>query len=159
MALLLLRRKKDRVKIIAIDPGVTTGLATYDTETEEFRATEETDWLNVADLVATGEIHHVVCESFQLTTSTTKKSTAGSIATIELTGVIRWLAHKRGIELVFQSAVDKEFTSAEKLRRLGWWTVGSDHARSATKHLVLHLVKTGCLDPRRLVQSSEGGEA
>lgn len=36
----------------------------------------------------------------------------------------------------------KAFVSNEKLKRVGWYTVGMDHGRDATRHLLLWLCTT-----------------
>lgn len=102
-----------------------------------------------------GGLDVLVCEGFTINMGTAKKSTAGSLETIELLGTLRWLAHMAEVPFVVQMPSDASNFDAKggKLKRLGWWTRGSDHARSATKHLVLYLVNEGLIDPKRLLPS------
>lgn len=146
--------------ILAVDPGGTTGFATWDYDEtrvpeEQFAAWDDPDRFNaietVRERIVTG-VEIVVCESFQLSMNTLKKSTAGSLETIEMIGALRWVCHKRGVEFVTQKPSDAAgFSTPEKLKAIGWWTPGSDHARSATKHLILYLAANRLIDPSRLI--------
>jgi hypothetical protein len=150
--------------VLAIDPGLTTGLAWakfdrahfYDTLPEvttemprEFDATcgkiETTIRKVLPDLI--------VLEKFTITAATAKKSTAGSSVAIELIGVVKYIVNQYGIKLEIQSPVDAmNFISDEKLRRLGLYKPGLDHARDATRHLLLAAVRHQLLDPALLLR-------
>jgi hypothetical protein len=145
------------VRILAIDPGGTTGLALWTSNKggESIQQWEIADPLNVLYTVrdessALG-LDALVCERFDLGPRTQAKSTAGSAQTIELIGALRWLAAEDGCPFILQAPVDAvQFVTDEKLRNLGWWCVGKEHARSATRHLVLYLATQKIITLSRL---------
>jgi hypothetical protein len=97
----------------------------------------------------------VVCEGFNISGSRERSSNV----TIEMIGVMRYLAareHKMFVEN--QPGAGKRFAGPGwgKLKRLGWYTPGPDHARSAAGHLVLYLAESRQLDAARLLPSDEG---
>lgn len=98
--------------------------------------------------------HAVVCEGFVIAGPRAKASNM----TIEMIGVLRYLCLKYGVEFVVQPPGAYRFAGAAKLKHLGWYTAGSDHARSASGHLVLYLAKNGHLDPSLLLPSSDPEE-
>lgn len=158
------------MKVMAVDPGVTTGIAVWESKwpgwrAESFSARQVDEQLAAAEIVRSWvdppgppRLDVLVCESFRLSAGTVKKSQAGSLVTIELIGMLRWLAHRANVPFVLQSPADAEaFSTNDKLNLLGWWTPGLEHARSATRHLVLYLVRTGCIDTQRVIGSVEEG--
>lgn len=161
------------MKVLSVDPGGTTGFAYWESlwpdeedsaDREVFRAWDEPDYFEAIETVRQEILSGcdiVVCESFQISMNTLKKSTAGSLATIRMMGAIEWICHCRNVPFELQSPSDARTfdDKGDKLRLLGWWTKGSDHARSATKHLLLYLVKTKLVDPLRVIQSEEAGGA
>jgi len=153
------------VRILAVDPGETTGYAyahfgvSPKTMPKLFADmargfNQACAWLEV-DLPRYGGIKTptlVVLERFTINAETAKKSTQGSKTAIELCGVVRYLAHVGGYKLEEQAPVDaKSFVTDEKLKRLGWYTPGPDHARDATRHLVLAAIRHQALDSRLLL--------
>ena len=96
----------------------------------------------------------VVVEEFRITASTGHKTRGGSMAAIEIIGALRWICHARGIPLVLQTPADaKRFMTDEKLRRLGWYRSGKDHARDAARHLALYLLRSGHVSPEGVLPS------
>ena len=158
-------------KVLCIDPGPHVGIATWTEQqlavgnkyVEDFKAWEETPerLYAVADaFVLWADV--VVCEGFVISGARAKEANA----TIEMIGVLRYLAalhHKRFVE---QRPGAYKFAGSDKLKRLGWYTPGSDHARSASGHLVLYLCEAELIDKTRLLPQSrdvlssgaEGGE-
>jgi hypothetical protein len=149
-------------RILAVDPGGATGFAFWEgsplrIENELLMQWQELDddGLTTARTVEQ-EINKgldiLVCESFSLNAGTMKKSTAGSLQTIQTIGMLRWLAFVHAVPFVLQTpAAAASFSSDDKLRRLGWWKVGEEHARSATRHLILYLAQQGLIDVKRLM--------
>lgn len=144
------------MKVLTIDPGPHVGVACYlngQHTAYEFDPSylyqEIEGWIRWADVV--------VVEGFRIAGP---RATSAN-ETIEMIGVLRFLAERHDKTFVEQTPTDAmTFVSGEKLKRLGWWTKGSDHARSATKHLVLYLARAGVLGPELLLPSPrEGGPA
>lgn len=143
-----------------MDPGGTTGFACYDggAQYEAHQAWEVAGQFEacqqVNQFLSTGTVDVLVCESFAITLATLKKTRDGSNMAIEIIGTARWLCHQSGVTFVEQAPANAAmFSTPEKLRAIGWWTVGSDHARSASKHLLLYLCAQRFIDPARLLTS------
>ncbi len=148
--------------MLAVDPGPTPGFALYESyglgAVEEFQAWIEPEWFGAIDRARdeiTAGLDALVVESFRINTGTASKTQGAIIQTIEMVGVLRWIAHKRHTPFVLQPPSDAAgFSSPAKLRRIGWWTPGkADHARSATQHLLLYLVRAGAVAPSRVLDS------
>lgn len=148
------------MRVLAIDPGGHVGVACYDAQggflgREGFRAFEQTpaelydvldNWIEWAEIV--------VVEGFIITGRRARDSNL----TIEMIGVVKYLAARWNRRVVEQKPGDApRFVTNDMLKNLGWWTTGSDHARSATKHLVLYLARTGVLREELLLSDAEGG--
>lgn len=141
------------VRILALDPGEMSGLASYtaggsyaETEHTAFMLPFGEDWSYLAAHVWSYDM--LVCEDFNLG-SLTGKSTAGAKLTLQTIGVARYLAKEAGVPIRFQQPADAHGFDErwEKLKKLGWYTPGPDHARSASRHLLLALIELGQLDP------------
>lgn len=149
------------MRVFCIDPGPHVG-ASYWTDTvidagqsgyspgEGFKAWEWTpeqfytdaeSWVLAADVT--------VCEDFSIGGARSKEANV----TIEMIGILRYLAHKHGKKFVTQRPGAYKFAGSDKLKRLGWYTPGSDHVRSATGHLVLYLAENNLIDRARLLPS------
>lgn len=140
------------MRILAIDPGPHVGMAAW-ADGDLFRAFEYTPeqlWQNIEGWILWAEV--VVVEGFYITGPRAKEANE----TIEMIGVIKFFARRHSRRVVEQKPSDaKAFVTSEKLKSMGWWTKGSDHARSATKHLYLYLARNS---PELVVPSLlEGG--
>lgn len=147
------------MKILTVDPGVTTGIAFYDfakglidvPETWMPRgfhdAATQIDWI-----LAHERPDLVVSEKFTITAATTRKSTAGSYEAIQLIGVTHYLAYRYKTPWEEQTPSDAmNFCTDEKLKRLGWYKPGLDHQRDAMRHLILAAVRNHCIDLQTLL--------
>lgn len=137
--------------MLCIDPGPHVGVAWFDSDLEQFAAYEATPedvwstahtWATWADIL--------VVEDFRIGGA----RGADSNLTIEMIGVLRYLARQQSTQFVTQQPGAHKFAQGTKLKRLGWYTKGSDHARSATGHLVKFLVEHGLLDGAKLLPSN-----
>lgn len=133
--------------LIAQDPGKRTGIATYDTETKEFMATELEveeyfDWMHETARVCAerGQEVRMVSESFIITVQTAKNSQAGW--SLELIGVMKFIAHRYGFGPVKLQApnVAKTFATDGKLHHVGWYSKSRGHANDAARHLMTYAV-------------------
>lgn len=129
--------------IIAVDPGKTTGLAwTLDHHVSSPVAQQADvehfyEWIGRAPV--TLPVTFVV-ERFDVGAGTIRKS-RGEYWSLKLIGLIEFICWKNGYELVMQQAVAaKRLITDERLKLLGWWVPGQDHARDALRHLALYLV-------------------
>lgn len=147
------------MKIITIDPGVTTGVAFHDFDLGLIE--QPLTWMprgfeDAAELfdrvMVVEKPDLVVTEKFTINAATTRKSTSGSYEAIQLIGVARYLAHLYEIPHEEQKPVDAmNFCTDEKLRRLGWYKRGLDHQRDAMRHLILAAVRHQAIDLRTLL--------
>lgn len=143
------------MRILAVDPGGNTGLAhIFPDEDESFKAWilphgDDQDWL--ANNVQWYDL--VVCESFNITQQTLLKSQAGSKLALYTIGVVGFLCRTNGVPLKMQEpAVARSFDEDwSKLKTLGWYTPGPDHARSAARHLLVAALEYGVVEPEQLV--------
>jgi hypothetical protein len=147
-------------KVLCVDPGPHVGVATWTDHAvvdagfehahyvEEHKAWETTPpefyraaaaWAEWADVI--------VCEGFVISGTRAKEANV----TIEMIGVLRYLAALHSKRFVVQRPGAYKFAGTDKLKRLGWYTPGSDHARSASGHLVLYLAESGLIDAARLL--------
>jgi hypothetical protein len=140
------------MNVLAVDPGRTTGLATWIEGghcawAESFDHAQRTVHGYVSGYGG-DHIDLVVFEDFIISANTLKKSRAGSKEAIEFIGVGRYLSRCYGIEFITQPPSDAfSFSTREKLRALGWKTPGpGDHSRSASQHLLLALVNRRLID-------------
>lgn len=143
-------------RILALDPGKTTGTAYHDTETGdvEFRQLNFDDTCQYAGTLTAkhGESLLIVAESFIITANTAKNSQAPW--SLELIGVARFFSRFYcGRDLRLQSpASAKRFSSDERLRMLGWYNKGMGHANDAARHLLLLEATRGYLTTEQLQQ-------
>lgn len=147
------RRGEWRVRtVVAVDPGKMTGVALvrvtsiikhYGFEFPEDAAVDY--YLDEIPVVLHNPLSdegvEVVCESIIISTATAKKSQDVQ-ASIRQIGVLQHLCRRKGIKFTLQPPSDQAFGTDELLRALGWWTVGSDHARSASRHAAKYLAQT-----------------
>ena len=127
-------------RMIAIDPGKTTGVAVW---SGDVHADQDEDWLRCchrleAWLAAWSGPTVVVIERFIINVNTVGNSQAPW--SLELIGVARYLAHKYGADYVLQTPADaKNFMKDERLKKLGWHRKGKVHANDALRHLGLYV--------------------
>ena len=139
------------MNVLAVDPGKTTGIATWYGERHlAFAVPREVAERTVHQWLMDcpkGEDNLLVFESFTITAQTLKKSRDGQEA-IEFIGVGRYLARLASVAFETQSPSDAfSFSTREKLKALGWKTPGpGDHSRSASQHLLLALVRHQAID-------------
>lgn len=145
-------------RILTVDPGKATGWAILEFGSAYFgeeRFEEFPEWAE--EFLRSREAGYlVVAERFVISQGTMTKARTEINWSIELIGVLRYLTRKYGHYLELQGAGDaKRFGSDKLLRRLGWWTPGSDHARDAARHLALALARRDAADLDRRLLSSE----
>lgn len=128
--------------IVAFDPGVTTGVAWYRTDSETFHSCELSEH-EVYELVdgLCEAIDHVQIEKFVITQATTKKVVVYD--SLYLIGYLRYAAWRCGFTSDMTKPADVMAPFADSaLKRVGWHKPGMGHANDAARHLAHHLVKT-----------------
>lgn len=144
-------------RIIAVDPGKTTGIAAKiggNTNNLDAPATWQLGVDEAVDLCE--ELLNtdafpgiVVCESFvPRPGAKTWQSDA-----VEIIGVLRHLSRWHGHKFYLQSPTDaKRFVSNDRLRALGWYrTTEGGHMNDAMRHMLLAQVRHGCVDAEELL--------
>lgn len=130
---------------VALDPGKMTGICVYDHDTDEWEAFahsagEAMPWLHKT--LDGGAVREVVSEDIVITQATAKKGQDVKWS-LEQIGITRYLCYLYGVPFELQQPNEaKGFCKDETLKALDLWTVGSDHARDATRHMVLRRAKT-----------------
>lgn len=135
--------------MLAIDPGLATGLGLLDiSDKEEPKKiwTKEVGITEFYDLVP-GVIEEysklgleVVCENFIITVATAKKSQ--SPWSLNLIGIVQYFCYIHNIPLYLPKPSEREFTSNDMLRHFGLWHVGgAGHANQAMRHAFAYLVR------------------
>lgn len=156
-----MRAEDIAARVLAVDPGKTTGYATLNWPLPGF-ASHQLPWLefltrthfelqreyNVASPLPPIQ---VVVEEFVITPNTHKLSAQPEVRDVR--GAMRYLSLVYlGQEPTFQTAANaKSFASDSLLKQLGWWSRGKPHANDAARHLVVRLVDIKALAARDLL--------
>lgn len=138
------------MKIIAVDPGGTTGMAHWsDTAAlPGLQWWEQIDrWQSAVDQILLRKPDVVVCESYHITARTLKL--ARSYDALYMIGALEHYAHLGHFKLDMQPPSARTFATPKKLERLGWRPTG-DHATQATRHLVVWLFEHGMITVEEL---------
>lgn len=133
------------MKIIGIDPGLTTGFAMYDTSTGLFEAKEYERavlYRRLDRLVWLGSHNEssrptIVIESFTINAKTAKKSQQPDA--LRVIGAVDYLRQTGGILIQFSPTTRKAFATDAKLKKLGWFSGGRGHADDAARHVLAYL--------------------
>lgn len=126
------------VKVLAIDPGGTTGIAYYNTEWDKFNSWQADNFYDAMHSWATPDV--LVIERFTIRQNTHKLSADAFEQTTDLIGAFRYLALRDGVDFIRQTpAQAKAFATDDKLKRLGWYTPGLPHGNDAARHLLTYL--------------------
>lgn len=139
--------------LIAIDPGLMTGVSIFRLEVEpipvmtysaELDLDQYQDFLqNLEDQVSNPEndqTFSIVIEDFIITTETAKKMIGGNWS-IELIGKTDYVAKKHGIRVTRQKPGDRMSISHEQLKSLEFWHVGgAGHANQSARHAVVYML-------------------
>jgi hypothetical protein len=143
------------MRVLAIDPGPHVGMAKWESEAERFDIYEFLCWEMTPELFYDDVedwilgVDEIVIENFIIKGARASEANE----TIEMIGVVRYLCNRHDKPLTLQAPSDAMmFSTREKLERIGWWVRGgSDHARAASKHLLLYLINKGCIHASRVL--------
>lgn len=135
-------------KTIWLDPGKTTGWASYGPH-DEFLSGELgfSGTGNMVECFAElyGSRLAVGCEKFIVTASGSQK--ADPEYSLKTIGMVEWLCYRHGSVLLpeMPSASRNLGRAGGKLAKLGWYKPGQGHANDASAHLLAWLLKEGRL--------------
>lgn len=133
--------------IIALDPGLTTGMAfkapgQEPTTVQVVGRFEVYAWITEA-IKAEVEFQGrprpiIVVERFTINANTAGKSQ--QLDPLYIIGTVEYLALRNGCPFHLQAPSQaKSFATDAKLKAAGWWVPGQDHARDALRHLMVFL--------------------
>lgn len=130
------------MRYVSVDPGKMTGIVVYDTVKNSLGSWEY-DWNALCEFAGrTPAPNAIIVERFVIGAQTLRKTQAPW--SLEVTGVMRYLAHHAGATFTLSGAGDaKRFANDDLLRAYDVRPRGG-HARDAMRHLLLFLaVKEG----------------
>lgn len=134
------------MKILALDPGGTSGIATW---TDGVFDSWESAPLDALRHIEAGDLDGVACESWipRPGIRTFQPEALESI------GAARYLCWRQGIPFKLQSPAEaKRFATNEKLAKLGWRKPSpGGHRDDAARHLLVITVRLGLVDAAQFV--------
>ena len=150
-------------RIIAIDPGLKTGMCVFSMEEGQEPILVWSKELDMDEFaypvrweLANDSALEVVCERFIINVATGKKASKGE--SLRLIGVLEQCLRDVGrnpeTDIHFQSPSDAmTMFPNPSLKKVGYWHVGgAGHALDSIRHGLLFLAKTGW-KPRKLLDS------
>ena len=126
--------------VIALDPGITTGVALYTNWPKKYIKTDQLKLPHEGffDYLVQNKPTEIVYESFIY-----QRRNKVVLYPVEVIGVIKLYAQTYDIPLYVQSASQaKGFITDEKIKALGLWTKGYPHGMDALRHLLYHEIVT-----------------
>jgi hypothetical protein len=130
-------------KIIALDPGKTTGVAVYtyrkvNSSMERFWIRRQiTELHSLWKLLATENPEVIVYETFLQSFG----AGATDFSAVEAIGVIKLYSQATDKMLIPQARQVKNFWTDEKIKTLSLWESGTKHAMDATRHMLYYLMQ------------------
>ena len=130
------------MKILALDPGITTGVVEFRDELDgdTFFLTQQWVLPHVAffDNIEAMKPDIIVYESFVY-----QQRNKVELYPVEVIGVIKLYAQMHRTPIFVQSPSNaKGFMTDAKLKKMGLWKPGEKHAMDAMRHLMYHLIVT-----------------
>ena len=125
------------MRVIAVDPGKTTGLAWLDNGEPVTREVHE--WRQVRHVVAELEPEMIHVEEFRVNASTASKTAAPW--SLKCYGALEVYAWENALLFSHAPSTVKSTVTDARLRVAGLWKNKSSHERDALRHLVLALAK------------------
>jgi len=126
--------------IVAIDPGVTTGVAWWVADKFYADQFDEHDFYRWIDLHA-AEITHCQIEMFVINAATVRKTVVYD--SLYLIGYLRYKSFQTNFPIGFTKPADVMASFPDTaLRKAGWFTKGKQHANDAARHLAYFCVKS-----------------
>lgn len=126
------------MKYISIDPGETVGYSIWEDSKRLTQGEKKTiDFLIMLEDII-DELDLIIYEGYALRRSSAKAMINNEFITSQVIGVIKWLAYKAKVETVKQSPAQKEFFTNNRLKKLGLYDRGQQHARDSVRHALYY---------------------
>jgi hypothetical protein len=122
----------EEFRLISIDPGGTNGYAIWE-EGAYLEDSGALDAKELFELVKNTKFHVMVIEEYRLYQSKAKTMIGNKFHTVQVIGVLKYLADESNIEVIEYPASYKKFWDNEKLKDLDLYT-GVIHTRDAIRH-------------------------
>jgi hypothetical protein len=139
------------MKYLSIDPGGTTGVCRYDSDSRDF-------WLHQIPTTTVDEygkfwkflayehqagVKTLICEQFNFRLQE-RTRTKINYTPAELIGIVKLFSWTFGLDLHFQMAAEgaigpNVFWTEQKIRKLGLWKTSSPHAMDALGHMLQYV--------------------
>lgn len=133
------------IRIIAIDPGRTTGVAYYfrASTSDPFGAKQFVCVNALVDWLISVQPTTIIMETFRLLREKALSLCGQDIYASEVIGAVKVFCVSHNIPLIMQYPPTRNTVKRSLLELMGLWqvTVGMHHARDAAKHLVVYLLK------------------
>lgn len=134
--------------IIGVDPGKTTGWATWDGERLIANQAPWEDFINGINLTVEPGWLFVV-ERFTITQATLRLGR--ELEALYCIGGLMTLGLIHGFHVELQSVgAAKSFATDDKLKKMGWWIPNRDHAMDAARHVLTYLAVNKLIDLSKL---------
>jgi hypothetical protein len=119
-------------KIIAFDPGYTTGVAIQSNISDMLTLMQVKGLKPVWAVLHTGQPDMIVYEKFFY-----QRRDKVDLRPVEAIGIIKLYAERTTTPIIGQSAQQaKRFWTDKKIKKLGMWESGEPHAMDALRHLL-----------------------
>lgn len=132
------------MKVVALDPGETTGYAVYSRYTSQggyersltsSQMGSHPHHLALYEFLELAQPQVVVCEDFKY-----QRGPGGhNLTPVEYIGVVKLWTAERHVPLVLQPRSRKTLWDDGKIKELGLWKPGKPHAMDAVRHLLYYL--------------------
>lgn len=130
------------MRLLAIDPGETTGLSESPGSTWETKATHA----GIIRILKQYRPSIIVCESINFANA----QRGIEYYPIEIIGCIKSYAEEYDVELIEQNRSLKTYFDNDKIKKLGLWIPSKGHAMDALRHRLYYEMTHGMFDLKLL---------
>jgi len=127
------------MKWISIDPGETCGWSYWeDTEQLDKGQDNPIELFERIERYIDWGMEFILYENYVLRQSSAKSMVGNKFLVVQAIGVIKWMAHKHGVDIDTQMPAQKEFFSNDKLKHLGLYDKNLQHCRDSVRHALYY---------------------
>jgi len=123
------------MRLLAVDPGISSGYALYDGNKLEFGVVEL--WHGLDALIDRFKPDVVIVENFRLFPHMAKSLANNTFLTVRVIGVVQYICELRGIKLIEQEPSVKMGYPIRKPREM------AEHAKDSVQHIIHYLMQHG----------------